>query len=223
VALNAVEAIEQRLHPNFRRALLCAVPAIAALSVGSGLGGLHAHEERRRLAAAGLAAAFAILGAISVRSAANEASRVTALRGGAGTATAVRLSVQLVGFLIVLLATLDVLNVPIGRLLVGGAITGVVIGIAAQQSLGNVAAGVVMLIARPFTLGERVKIRSGTLGGTLEGTITSIGLVYTTLETDEGSISLPNTPLLTASVGRVADPATQSIDLPRSVDLNARR
>lgn len=222
VALSAVEAIEQRLHPNFRRALVCAGLAVVALGVGSGLGGLHAHEARRRIAATVLAGAFAILGAVAVRSAAGEAARVSALRGGPSTATTVRLVVSLFGYLTVVLATLGVLDVPIERLLVGGAITGVVIGIAAQQSLGNVAAGVVMLVARPFTIGEYVRIKSGTLGGGLEGTITSIGLVYTTLETAEGPLSLPNTPLLTAAIGRVPQPTVRSLDLPDSAEIGRR-
>jgi small-conductance mechanosensitive channel len=202
VAVRAVEALEARTHPDFRRALLAGVVALAVLLSGDSLGGFHAHSTRRFVVIA-LAVAFALLGAIAVRSAAGEAARVTALRGGPSTAAAVRLAVTMVGFLFVLLATLDLLNVRIERLLLGGAITGVIVGIAAQQSLGNVAAGVVMLISRPFRVGERVRVRAGSLGGTFEGTITSIGLVYTSLDTDEGHVALPNSGLISAAVGRI--------------------
>ncbi|HEX3705389.1 MAG TPA: mechanosensitive ion channel family protein [Mycobacteriales bacterium] len=201
-ALRAVEALEAHMHPHFRRALVTGAVALAALLGGNALGGLHTHSPRRQIVI-GLAVVFAVFGVIAVRCAAGEAARVAGLRGGAATATAVRLGVSVVGFLVVLLATLDLLNVRIERLLLGGAITGVVVGIAAQQSLGNVAAGIVMLISRPFAVGEWVQVRSGALGGILEGTITSIGLVYTSLDTDEGPVALPNSGLLGAAVVRI--------------------
>ncbi len=214
VAVNAVEAIEARLHPNFRRAIVCGVLALAALIAGGSLGGLHTHHHpHRRIAAFVLAGVFLVLGVMAVRSAAGEAARVTALRAGPATAAAVQIGTSIIGFLIVVIATLDLLNVPVQRLLVGGAITGVVLGISAQQSLGNISAGILMLIARPFAVGEYVTIRSGSLGGPLQGTITSIGLVYTTLQTDEGRLALPNSGLLTAAVGARQDPAQPNIDL----------
>jgi small-conductance mechanosensitive channel len=201
------------MHPNFRRALLAGVVALAALLAGNSVDGLHAHSPRR-LVAIGLAIVFAVFGVVATRSAAKEAARVAALRGGAGTATAVRLSVGAIGFLFVLLATLDLLEVRIERLLLGGAITGVIVGIAAQQSLGNLAAGVILLASRPFGVGQQVRVRSGALGGTFEGCVTSIGLVYTWLDTDEGPVALPNLGLLSAAVGTVRDPAARSIVYP---------
>jgi len=214
VAVSAVEALEAKLHPDFRRAFLCAVVAITAMTVGQGLGGVHGHHHpNRRLAAIALAGVFLIFGVIAIRSAAGEAARVTNLRAGPATSAAVRIGTTIIGFLIVVLLTLDLLNVPIQRLLVGGAITGVVLGISAQQSLGNVSAGILMLIARPFAVGDYVTIKSGTLGGPLEGTITSIGLVYTTLQTEDGRLALPNSGLLTAAVGSRDDPALPRLDL----------
>jgi small-conductance mechanosensitive channel len=213
VAARAVEVIEARMHPNFRNALAAGVVALAALLAGNSVDGLHAHSSRRYVAIA-LAVVFAVFGVVATRSAAKEAARVAALRGGPGTATAVRLGVGAIGFLIVLLATLDLLNVRIERLLLGGAITGVIVGIAAQQSLGNLAAGVILLASRPFGVGQQVRVRSGSLGGTIEGCVTSIGLVYTWLDTDEGPVALPNLGLLSAAVGTIRDPGTPSIVYP---------
>ena len=84
------------------------------------------------------------------------------------------------------------MRVDLGNLLVGGAVTGVVIGIAAQQTLGNFFAGLVLLFARPYVPGQRVKVRTGAMGGPFEGVILSAGLIYTSIETDEGVISMPN-------------------------------
>jgi small-conductance mechanosensitive channel len=189
--------------------------ALVAVIVSGKLGPVHAHATRKYVAI-GLAVVFALFGVIAVRSAAGEASRVAGLRGGAATAATIRLAVMLVGYVIILLVTLGLLNVSVHRLLLGGAITGVVVGIGAQQSLSNVAAGVVMLISRPFTVGEYVRIRSGSLNGPFDGTITSIGLVYSTLETDEGPLAIPNAVLLEAGVGRLRDPAITGIVFPHA-------
>lgn len=210
MAARAVEAMESRLHPDFRQAMWTGAVAIGAVIASGKLGPLHAHSTRR-FVAIGLAVVFAVFGVIAIRSAAGEAARVAGLRGGAATATAVRLAVMLVGYLIILVATLDLLNISVQRLLLGGAITGVVVGIAAQQPLSNVAAGIVMLISRPFAVGEYVRIRSGALNGPFDGTITSIGLVYSALETEEGPLAIPNSALLGAAVGRLRDPAVAGI------------
>ena len=54
-------------------------------------------------------------------------------------------------------------------LAVGGAFTAVILGLAAQQTLGNVFAGMVLLTARPFRVGERIRLQAGAVGGTAEG------------------------------------------------------
>ncbi|HVX69231.1 MAG TPA: mechanosensitive ion channel family protein [Mycobacteriales bacterium] len=213
MAIRAVEAMESRLHPDFRQAMWTGAIALVAVIVSGKLGPLHAHSTRRYVAIA-LAVVFAIFGVIAVRSAAGEASRVTALRGGAATSATVRLAVSLVGYLLILVVTLGLLNISMHRLLLGGAITGVVVGIAAQQPLSNVAAGIVMLVSRPFTVGDRVRVRSGALNGPFDGVMTSIGLVYSSIETDQGPLAIPNAALLGAAVGRIRDPAVGGIVRP---------
>ena len=48
-----------------------------------------------------------------------------------------------------------------GTLAVGGAFTAVILGLAAQQVLGNVLAGIVLLGSRPFRVGERIRLQGG--------------------------------------------------------------
>ena len=121
-----------------------------------------------------------------------------------------RLLITLFGYLIILLAVLGMLAVPLGRLLVGGAITGIIVGIAAQQSLGNIFAGLVLLLARPYVIGEHIRVRSGALGGPIDGTVVGMDLLYTTLETEEGLVRLPNAGLLAAAVGPRPKPTAGS-------------
>jgi small conductance mechanosensitive channel len=99
-------------------------------------------------------------------------------------------------------------------LAVGGAITAVVFGLAAQQTLGNLIAGMVLISARPFKVGDRVRLQAGGLAGQIEGVVASLGLLYTTFAQGEDSIMVPNNVVLTAAVVPLREPA--------SVDLRAR-
>jgi small-conductance mechanosensitive channel len=93
--------------------------------------------------------------------------------------------------------------------LLGGAIVGVVLGIALQQTLANVFAGVVLLMAHPFSIGERIRIRSGALGGELVGLVAKVTLTYVVLELDDGPLNVPNAGVLAAAVGRAPDPSRE--------------
>jgi small conductance mechanosensitive channel len=76
-------------------------------------------------------------------------------------------------------------------LLAGASIASVVIGLAAQSTLGNLVAGVAITIYRPFRLGDTLQMASPT--GTEIGTVEMISLGYTTLRTpDARLIVLPN-------------------------------
>src|SRR5215469_7366385 len=105
----------------------------------------------------------------------------------------------------VLVISLEVLGVSPRQLIVGGAVTGVLLGIAAQQSLANVFAGVVLLFASPFRVGDRVSFRAGALSGVIEGVVTDLSLTYVTVQTDEGRVHLPNSVVLAAAVMHVSD------------------
>ena len=89
--------------------------------------------------------------------------------------------IRLVTMAFALLLALSVAGVSLQTLAVGGAFTAVVLGLAAQQTLGNVIAGMVLLSARPFRVGERVRLQAGAVGGSVEGIVSSLGLLYTTL------------------------------------------
>src|SRR4051795_8209190 len=99
-------------------------------------------------------------------------------------------------------------------LAVGGAITAVVFGLAAQQTLGNLIAGLVLISARPFKVGDRVRLQAGGLAGQLEGVVASLGLLYTTFAQGDDSIMVPNNIVLSAAVVPLREPA--------AVDLRAR-
>lgn len=76
-------------------------------------------------------------------------------------------------------------------LLAGASIASVVIGLAAQSTLGNLVAGISITIYRPFRLGDTIQIAAPT--GTEIGVVEIISLGYTTLRTADGRlIVVPN-------------------------------
>jgi small-conductance mechanosensitive channel len=130
------------------------------------------------------------------------------------TAGTVGFVIRLLTMAVTLLIALGVAGVSAGGLIAGSAFTAIVLGLAAQQTLGNVFAGLVLLTARPFRVGERIRLQAGALGGVLEGVVSSLGLMYTTLARGEDRIMIPNTGVLSAVVVPVREP--------RSVDVKVR-
>jgi small-conductance mechanosensitive channel len=122
------------------------------------------------------------------------------------TAGTVGFLIRLMTIALALLFALRVLGIGAGELALGGAFTAVIIGLAAQQTLGNVIAGTVLLSARPFRVGERVRLQGGPLGGQLEGTVSSLGLLYTTLAKGEESVMVPNAVVLNSAVLPLSEP-----------------
>jgi small conductance mechanosensitive channel len=122
------------------------------------------------------------------------------------TAGTVGFLVRLVTILLALIVALRVAGIQARTLALGGAFTAVIVGLAAQQTLGNLFAGTVLLSARPFRVGERVRLQGGPLAGTLEGTVSSLGLLYTTFATGEDSIMVPNSVVLNVAVLPLHEP-----------------
>ncbi|HET6817442.1 MAG TPA: mechanosensitive ion channel domain-containing protein [Mycobacteriales bacterium] len=198
--------------PDFRAAIVTGVLAVVCLAVVASLGNVHARELHSRVVGFAGTAVFFVLAALTVRNVGNEMHRVLVSRVGESHAAVVRLLITVAGLAIAILVALGLLAVPLQRLLLGGALTGVVIGIAAQQALGNVFAGLVLLLARPFNVGDAIRVRSGSLGGELTGTVTGMGLTYVTLDTQDGLLAVPNNALLSSAIGRTPDP-TPRIDV----------
>lgn len=185
---------------TYGRVLTAAVVAAACLAAGNDLGGIGRHD-RLRWVVLGLALGFLFFGVLAVRSAARQVAQLSRPRAGVAAASAVQLVCSILGYILVLLGVLQLLNINLGALLVGGAVTGVILGIAAQQTLDSFVAGLVLLFARPYVPGQRITVHSGAMGGPFVGTVTAAGLLYTTLMTANGAVQLPNSGLLSAAVG----------------------
>ena len=193
--------------------MVCAVGAVVAASLGSALGNPHGRSVQVKVVALSCAAMFVVLGALATRSAAGQLARVIGARAGSAAGAAVRLIALASGYLLTLLVGLGLLAVPVQHLLVGGALTGVLVGVAAQQALGNLFAGLVLLLNRPFTIGDHIRVRSGALGGEFDGTVTAMGLTYLSMDTTSGALQVPNASVLAAAVGPWTDQPEEQHEL----------
>jgi small conductance mechanosensitive channel len=123
-----------------------------------------------------------------------------------GTAGTAGFLIRLVTLVVTVLVGLRLGGVNPQTLAVGGAITAVILGLAAQQTVGNLIAGTVLLSARPFRVGDRIRMHAGGVAGTVEGTVTSLGLLYTTLANRADRIMVPNNVVLAAAVVPLREP-----------------
>ncbi|HLH15317.1 MAG TPA: mechanosensitive ion channel family protein [Solirubrobacteraceae bacterium] len=130
------------------------------------------------------------------------------------TAGTVGFLIRLVTVVVALVVALRVAGIEARTLELGTAFTAVIFGLAAQQTFGNLVAGMVLLSARPFRVGERVRLQGGNLAGQVEGTVSSLGLLYTTFATGEDAIMVPNSVVLNVAVLPLREP--------EAVNLRAR-
>lgn len=85
---------------------------------------------------------------------------------------------------------------------------GLAIGLSLQGSLANVAGGILILLMRPFSVGDYI-ISQG-----VEGTVQNIGLVYTTLMSiDNKKITIPNGSISNATVINVTAEEKRRVDI----------
>jgi small conductance mechanosensitive channel len=130
------------------------------------------------------------------------------------TAGTVGFLIRLAFLVAAMLVALRMAGLQPRTLAVSGALVAVVFGLAAQQTLGNLIAGMVLISARPFKVGDRIRLQAGGLAGQIEGVVRSLGLLYTTFGQDGDSVMVPNNVVLTAAIVPLRDPA--------AVDLRAR-
>ena len=85
---------------------------------------------------------------------------------------------------------------------------GVAVGLALQGSLSNFAGGVLILLMKPFVIGDYI------VQGNTEGTVKEIGLVYTELITaDNRLIVIPNGTLIDSSIVNVTETGKRRLEL----------
>ena len=86
---------------------------------------------------------------------------------------------------------LGTLGINVSALVAGLGLTGFALGFALKDTISNLLSGVLILLYRPFEIGNRIKI-SG-----YEGIVISVNLRYTELDSEGNKILIPNSKLFT--------------------------
>ena len=163
----------------------------------------------------------------AIATAAGRAARHVLARYGLQVAGPLAFLVRLAAIVATLVVALRTVGLGVQSVAIGGAATAIVAGLAAQQTLGNLFAGIVLLGARPFRVGERVRLQSGALAGQLEGVVVDAGLLYTELARGADRILVPNSTLLSSAIVPLREPGALDLRVRlhgdvRPVDLQQR-
>jgi len=120
----------------------------------------------------------------------------------------VRNTVMILGILV----ALSQVGITLGPVLAGLGVAGFVIGFALQDSLSNFASGMMILLYRPFDVGELVE------AGGVFGTVHQMSLVNTTILTlDNQTIVVPNNKIWGDVIRNVTNQSTRRVDITFSV------
>jgi len=124
-----------------------------------------------------------------------------------------RNSLQLLGGIVLVIIVFAIFGYNITGALIGAGFLGIVLGLAAQQVLGNVFAGLSLLIAKPFDIGDRVTIATSSYGlsgstyahetqiSGFTGVVSDVGIFFTKIQLDSGTPAvLPNSVVIGALV-----------------------
>ena len=119
-------------------------------------------------------------------------------------------------YVILIIAIISVLGVPMASVIAVLASAGVAVGMALQGSLANLAGGIMLLIFRPFNVGDYVSATGE------EGVVEEIALFYTVLRTlDNKKVTIPNGSLMNANVVNFSAKDQRRVDLTFAVSKDA--
>ena len=96
---------------------------------------------------------------------------------------------------------LDVLGVNVMPFIAGAGVMGVAVGFAAKDTLSNLIAGILLIIDRPFEIGDRIEVWSAPAGSASWGDVIDIGLRATRIKTtDNIVVIIPNNEIMTRDI-----------------------
>ena len=111
-------------------------------------------------------------------------------------------------YVILVISIIGILGIPMASIIAALASAGLAIGMAMQGSLSNFAGGIMLMIFKPFKVGDYINAAGG------EGTVKEVNLFYTVLNTiDNKAVSIPNGSLMNANVTNMSSEELRRVDL----------
>ena len=117
-------------------------------------------------------------------------------------------AIRVTGYALVVLLAVATVGVPTASIIAVLGSCGLAVGLALQGSLGNLAGGIMLLLFRPFHVGDYIN------DGGHEGTVKEINLFYTKIATaDNLQVTLPNAALSNAAIKNFSVNDTRRLDI----------
>lgn len=119
-------------------------------------------------------------------------------------------------YVLIAIATIMILGWDLSALSAAIASVGLTVGLALQGGLSNIAGGVMVVAFKPFEVGDFVQTNA------VAGTVTDIGIFYTTLTTpDNKKVVIPNGTVSNSIVENFSAYDTRRLDLDFSISYDA--
>lgn len=124
--------------------------------------------------------------------------------------------IKLLLYFIVAMVVIDTLGVSVTSLLAAFSVVGLAASLAVQDSLSNLASGIMLLVTKPFKIGDYVEIDD------VGGTVQMISLIHTRITTiDNKMIYVPNSKIIAAKIVNYTHQEQRRVDLEISASYDA--
>ena len=118
---------------------------------------------------------------------------------------------------LLVVSIIGVIGVPMTSFAALIAAFGLAIGLSFQGSLSNFAGGLILLILRPFNIGDYIE------GGGVSGTVTGVTIFYTYLNTvDNKAVFVPNGALSNSNIINYSKNSTRRVDFEFGVGYDSK-
>ena len=133
-----------------------------------------------------------------------------------GVRTFFRSGLKVVLWLVAICVLLGYLGVPMTSLVALLSVLGLAVSLAVQGTLSNLAGGIMLLSAHPFSAGDFVE------AGGISGTAQEVGLIYTKLDTvDNKVVYIPNGEISGKTITNYSGNDTRRVELKFTVSYDA--
>lgn len=125
-------------------------------------------------------------------------------------------TIKVILYFITVLIIADMLNIPINSLIATFSVVGLAASLAIQDSLANLASGVMILVTHPFKCGDYIE------GAGASGTVVSINFTHTVLLTIENiKIHIPNKQIVSSVITNYSEQPKRRIDITFNISYSA--
>ncbi len=116
--------------------------------------------------------------------------------------------IKIILYVVLVISIISVLGVPMASVITVLATCGLAVGMALQGALANLAGGIMLLIFRPFNIGDRI------IACDTEGDVKELNLFYTVVTTpDNQTVTVPNGNLMAGNITNATREEIRRVDL----------